>query len=181
MSITVRSAKKSESAELDVLMQAYLAELAQFSRDLQPDEDGRYQYPYLPAYWQDPNRYPFLFRVKDTLAGFALCRFDIDPVNGQRYMELAEFYITPDFRRQRLGQKAANALWELFPGYWEVRVMAANTPALPFWQQAITSYTGGKFSEQEKQELIGRWHVFRFESVPGFELPDDYEPDVVDY
>jgi len=179
--VTVRSAKQADKPQLDSLMQQYLMEFSSFEANLRPDDSGRFVYPYLDAYWQDPNRYPFLLKLQEETVGFALCRYDIDPANGQQYMELAEFFVLSKWRRNKIGESAASKLWELFPGYWEIRVMAENKGAIPFWQSTIDGYTKSKFSEKSIQELRASWIVFRFESASDFDMPDDFEPDIVDY
>lgn len=51
---------------------------------------------------------------------------------------IAEFFIAPFWQNQGLGLKAARAVWELFPGEWEVSLSPGNTRALQFWAKAIT-------------------------------------------
>ncbi|MDZ7686141.1 MAG: GNAT family N-acetyltransferase [Gammaproteobacteria bacterium] len=117
----VTSAKVREQDRLFGLLQDYLAEFDEFE-DVEKNEDGTYVYPFLPHYWEDPNRYPFLFRADDELAGFALLRFEVDPASGYESMDMAEFYVVPNYRRNGYGREAARRWWDLFPGRWIVRV-----------------------------------------------------------
>ena len=41
----------------------------------------------------------------------------------------------------------ARHVWDRFPGRWQVREIAANTPAHAFWREIIGRYTGGRFEE----------------------------------
>lgn len=176
----VTSAKKAEAPLLETLIQEYLAEFARFEA-VEQDDSGRYVYPYLPHYWEDPNRYPFLFRLQDQVVGFALLRFEVDPVVGNERMELAEFFVREPFRRRGMGTRVAEHLWNLFPGRWVVRVLRSNRNAYPFWQQAIDRYTGAKFNESPPETAVGGAYTFTFESRASPEMPDDVEPDILDY
>jgi hypothetical protein len=61
--------------------------------DLELGADGRFGYEYLPLYWKESSRYPFLIKVNGHLAGFVFwaCQlyiysdvaFDIHYVNRQ--------------------------------------------------------------------------------------------------
>lgn len=178
--LSVTAAKLGEKPILAELMQAYLAGFAEFE-DVEQDADGRYHYPYLAFYWEDPNRYPFLFRDCDQVVGFALCRFDIDPVSGRESMEVAEFYVDPQHRRQGLGREAATRLWDLFPGRWVARVLKSNKNAIPFWRTIIDKYTEGRFEEQRPATPVGGAITFAFESKTSAGLPDNVEPDHLDF
>ncbi len=178
--LDVRSAKRADKARLGELLQEYLAEFATFEH-IEQHDDGSYVYPYFDHYWEDPNRYPFLFRQGDAPAGFALLRFDIDPATGRESMEMAEFYIRPDFRRSGAGRAAATQLWELFPGRWIVRVLKSNKNAYPFWKTVIAAYTEGRYEEQAPATAIGGAFTFTFESATDAEIPDDLDIDFLDY
>lgn len=177
--LEVRSAKRAEAPLLATLMQSYLAEFATFET-VEKDSDGRYIYPYFDYYWEDPNRYPFLIRVAGEIAGFALLRFEADPLTGESVMHLAEFFIVESFRRRGLGTAAAEYLWNLFPGRWSLGVLKSNRNAYPFWKQAIAGYTGN-YTEQGPAEAIGGAYTFTFMSAVEAELPDDVDPEVFDF
>lgn len=178
--LTVTSAKKSDKAELAAMLQDYLAEFARFDH-VEQDENGRYRYPFLDHYWEDPNRYPFLFRLNGKGCGFALLRFEADPVSGREAMEMAEFYVEAAERRSGMGTQAARRLWDLFPGRWIVRVLKSNVDAFPFWRRVIDDYTGGRFDEQPPATAIGGAWTFTFESATSPDMPDGVEPELVDY
>ncbi len=181
MSVSVTSAKKSEHPVLQNMMQLYLHDFSEFDRAVEIGQDGQYSYPYLDHYWEDPNRFPFLIRNGEKLAGFALVRVLSNPHDGQSYMELSEFFVLRSDRRQGVGAAAACRLWDLFVGNWEVDVMSANTLALPFWRKTINAYTNGDFVLSESGSRAAAWTVFRFESGKDVELPDDLESNVLDY
>lgn len=180
VSLDVRSAKRTDKPLLEDMMQHYLEGFASFET-IQQDAIGKYVYPYLKHYWEDPNRYPFLFRVAGEPAGFALLRFEADPITGQGIMHLAEFFVAPRFRRTGIGTEAARRLWDLFPGRWSVRVLTSNKPAYPFWKQVISHYTAQGYNEQAPFEVVGGAITFTFMSATDTDLPDDIDPELFDF
>lgn len=169
MNVDVRSAKQREAPILENLLQLYLHDFSEFE-DIRPGGDGRYAYPYLAHYWQDPARYPFLFRVDGDLAGFALLRLEADPMTGQQAMDVAEFFVLRPYRRQGVGAQAARKLWDLFPGQWHVRVLQSNESGYQFWKEIIGEYTNGQFSESLAER--GAQTVFVFQSETDSEMPE---------
>jgi predicted acetyltransferase len=90
-------------------------------------------YPYLPLYWSEPGRYPYLVKIGGELVGFALVRSL--PLHGQ--IEMAEFYVVPSKRRQGVGYSAARAVMARHLGEWSIRPLPGSTVALAFWQAVI--------------------------------------------
>lgn len=179
MNVLVRSAKRAQAPQLAELLQDYLREFATFE-SVDQDESGQYVYPYLAHYWEDPNRYPFLFWLDERPVGFALLRHDMDPSTGRQVMDLAEFFVIPDVRRSGLGQAAAHRLWDLFPGPWTLRVLRSNKNAQPFWRKVISRYTGSRYHEQPPEGFAGGFYTFTFTSGSDLDLPDDISPDFID-
>jgi predicted acetyltransferase len=50
-------------------------------------------------------------------------------------------------RGQGVGTAAAAALFDAFPGRWELATPAANIPATAFWRSVSQHYTGGAYEE----------------------------------
>lgn len=166
MMVSVECAPASARDTLANLLELYLYEFSDLDgREI--GEDGRFGYPALDAYWQQPGRYPFLIRVEGKLAGFAL-------VAEQRLIDgaspghlIAEFFILRAFRRRGVGSAAAVQLFDRFPGPWWVGEHSLNLPAQAFWRAVIGRYTGGRFHEERWQEPDGTGGVAqRFETPP---------------
>ena len=87
-------------------------------------------YPYLPLYWTEAGRFPYLIREQGRTAGFALVR----QLPDSGAFEMAEFCVLPDFRARGLGAQAARALFAAHPGAWRIGIMANNAGALRFWR-----------------------------------------------
>lgn len=165
MEVTARPAEKNEQPILENLMELYLHDFSEFI-DIDVSDEGRYGYQYLQLYWEDPDRHPFLIRVDEKLAGFALLRLEKDPANGLPQMDMTEFFILRRHRRLKIGSAAAVILWDLFPGHWQVRVMKSNKNAYPFWKQNIASYTDNHFDEADGEGPMANATVFRFDMKP---------------
>ena len=111
------------------LLELYLHDFSEFE-PADVDDHGYFGYRYLDHYWTDDDRRPLLFRVDGKWAGFALVR------TGAPH-DMAEFFVMRRYRRGGVGSRAARAVFERFPGDWQVRQMAANPRATDFWRRAI--------------------------------------------
>jgi predicted acetyltransferase len=80
------------------------------------------------------------------LAGLALVR-ELDGSGTDRTHSIAEFFILRKYRHQRIGQTAAQRIFDMFPGRWRVAQTENNHPAQAFWRMVISRYTQGNFQE----------------------------------
>ncbi len=140
------------------LLQLYAHDFSEF-HDLELGPDGRFNYPPLPLYWTDPNRYPFLVRIEGKLAGFVLVKRE------SSIWDMVEFFVVRGCRRRGIGTAIAHDVWRRFPGLWEVRVMESNQSALQFWQRAISAFTGTAIQPFSIEKDGKAWKVFSFEST----------------
>lgn len=114
-----------------------------YGRDL--SEHGLYDYGRLDHYWTDDNRYPFLVRVSEQLAGFALVStFQRDEHRETRF---SEFFNLCKYHRQGVGEAVAHDLFARFPGPWVLVEHEHNVAAQRFWRTGIGRYTGEAFAE----------------------------------
>jgi len=146
MRITLKPADEADRPALENMMQLYIHDFSEFAKQT-IDEDGRYSYPYLSHYWQEPYRFPFLIHAEGKLAGFALLRHETDPENDLSNMDMSEFFILRSLRRTGIGSQAAMKIWDQYPERWHVKVLNKNKPAYPFWKGLISAYTENKFGE----------------------------------
>lgn len=83
--------------------------------------------------------------VGGEIAGFCLVRhFHKDDI---RLHDIGEFFIIRKFRHKGLGKQVAYAIFNRFPGRWQVRQLLDNHPAQQFWQKVIAAYTGDQFED----------------------------------
>jgi predicted acetyltransferase len=142
------------------LLQLYAHDFSEFL-DVQLGPDGRFDYAPLPLYWSDPDRYPFLVRMDCKLAGFVLVKRET------RVWDMVEFFVLRGYRRRGIGTGIAHDVFRRFPGPWEVRVMHANRSALPFWDRAISEFTGRPVPPILFEKDGKPWKLFSFDSTPG--------------
>jgi predicted acetyltransferase len=121
VAVTVRPAKESDRELLRRLVAEYLFE---FDGSTGP-------YPYFDAYWDEPERLPFLIEANGTVVGFCLVRVRDD------CWSIAEFSVLAEQRRAGVGRAAVDAIAELARAaestHLEAKVHPSNRAALPFW------------------------------------------------
>jgi ribosomal protein S18 acetylase RimI-like enzyme len=122
--VTLREAGFENREQVRRLLADYLFEF-----------DGRTEpYPYFDAYWQEPERRPFLIVADGRVVGLCLIRVRDDG------WEIAEFTVVPERRRSGAGRAAVEALAELARAAGATHLLAKihpdNLQALPFWLAA---------------------------------------------
>jgi predicted acetyltransferase len=125
---------------------------------LDVQDDGRFDGKRLERHFEDPLCHPFLIRVAGKLAGFALHEGRSRLTGEPGIHDVAEFFVMRKYRRLGIGARASTALFQRFPGSWEVRQVAANVGATAFWRKVIHGHTGGGYDEVA-------WDTERFRGV----------------
>lgn len=137
--IELVAASSSDARLISSLLDEYLRELSQH-RDVPIGATDSANYRYLGAYWSEPGRHAFLIKQGSLEVGFAFVR---DPTSTRAAVhELAEFYINPESRRLGIGRHAALAIWNRFPGEWELQVHSRNAGAVQFWTSCAEQAQG---------------------------------------
>lgn len=60
-----------------------------------------------------------------------------------------EFYIIPARRKNKLGERLATTIFNMYPGDWQVRQIAGADLAKAFWRKIIKTFTQGNYVESE--------------------------------
>lgn len=144
------------------LLELYSHDFSEFM-DLELGPDGRFEYPDLPNFWKEADRFPFLVKVGGHLAGFALVWKGSRVSGDPEVWDLAEFFIARGFRRRGIGAAVAREIWRRFPGAWELRVRDRNQGAVAFWHAAVRAFAthvGHVIVERDDTQ----WHVLSFTS-----------------
>jgi ribosomal protein S18 acetylase RimI-like enzyme len=121
MRASLRPADPGDRELLRQLLFDYLVEL-----------DGRTEpYPYLDAYWVEPERLPFLIVDEEQVVGLCFVRV------RDGGWSIAEFYVVPERRRRGTGRAVVEAVAALArragAAHLEAKVHPDNQQALPFW------------------------------------------------
>jgi predicted acetyltransferase len=127
--VEVQPASVDEQDALQHLLELYAHDFSELTA-ADVGADGLFGWRNLGAWWTEPDRHPFLFRVYGRLAGFAL-------VQSGAPHDMAEFFVMRKYRRSGVGVDAARAVFAKFPGEWQVREVKANVGAVAFWRRAI--------------------------------------------
>lgn len=151
MNISLHLALESEKNIIQNLACFYTYDMSRYCGFLpgwETPHDGRFTCFDLSRYWSEPNRYPFLIKVDNELAGFALVH-KIGSSNDVDWT-IGEFFIIAKFQGKGVGRTAAHKLFKQFPGKWEVMQIPQNTPAIAFWEKVIGEFSGGDLTKSQK-------------------------------
>ncbi len=146
LTIRVEEATIELRPVLGRLMQLYLFEFSRFD-DGDVNDEGLFEYEYFDSYWQDDDRFPFLFYVDTEIAGFVLVNSHSVNTEKRNTKSIAECFVLPKHRKKSVGKRVAFHVFDMFPGAWQVCEMESNTPAQQFWRKVIAEYTNGNFDE----------------------------------
>jgi predicted acetyltransferase len=161
--IAVIPATREQQPIVVNLLELYAHDFSEF-HDVELGEDGRFGYPDLSLYWSEPDRFPFLVRINDKLAGVILVRKGSRISANEAVWDMAEFFIVRRYRRRGIGTHIAHEIWRKFPGPWQIRVMQVNDSAHQFWAHAITAFAGDAFQSSTFEKAATKWHLFSFAS-----------------
>ena len=134
MPVEVLAVPSSERNELWTMYQRYAHELAPMANVV--PVKGEIPAPDFGDFWQKPRHWPFWAVLDGKRIGFALIRF----VPDMSAMQMAQFYIAPEYRRNDYGLAFARAVIARHPGAWRIRQMAANMAAVAFWRHVVEPY-----------------------------------------
>jgi predicted acetyltransferase len=152
MNIQVVSATLQDETALRNLYQFYMYEFARFL-NWAPNYAGRFAEDDLDGCWTDRSRHPFLIRVDEALAGFAIVDAPARSFfTDAEVTHMAEFFVMGAAQGQGVGERVAVLLFEMFPGPWEVFELNQNTDAQAFWRKVIGRYTNGSYEERPLRE-----------------------------
>ena len=111
-------------------------------------EDGLYKPKSYRSYCEDNDKISYIIKVYDDIAGFAL----INQKGLEKHTDwkIDQFFILAKFQRLGIGKIAAEQVWQLNLGKWEVPVIPENLSALRFWENTIAKFTDNHFAKETK-------------------------------
>lgn len=164
--ISLEPVQPAEEPLLANLLELYIHDMSAVFPGLEVGPEGRFGYPRLQQYWNDPTRrFPFLLRCDGRVAGFALVQRGSPVTEDPETLDMTEFFVLRQYRRRGIGARAATLMWKRLPGSWTVRVLEKNTHALAFWREAISAFLGLRTSPARVVTASGEWLVFAFDTV----------------
>lgn len=165
-SVQVTQADPGHALLIQNLVQLYTHDFSEFwagtSRG-ELDSDGRFSAYPLEEYWSRANWWAGLIWCDRKLAGFALINDETHSgLPADRNM--GEFFIVRKHRGGGVGRVAAEILFSMQAGSWELAVARKNTGALQFWRKVIRSSPNASATE-ELDVQTSRWNgaILRFD------------------
>jgi len=165
-SVAVTDAARAQAPIIQNLMQLYTHDFSEFwggtaRGDL--NAQGLFDAYPLDEYWSRPNWSALFIWCRGALAGFSL-------INDETHSELpanqnmGEFFVLRKHRGRGVAQFAAETIFSLHPGSWEVAVTRKNTRAREFWRKSMLR-SGQASNIQELDLQNTRWNgpIFRFD------------------
>ena len=128
----------------------YLHDLSEFEEEYyRLNDHGLWEPDHLPSWLDEQDDWPLLIVADSQRIGFALVNQAPSPyITPGRDYRMSEFFILRRYRRDGIGKRAAFAVFDRFPGQWELSELPRNTGAIAFWRRIIAEYTGGHYAEQ---------------------------------
>lgn len=99
-------------------------------------------------YITNPDRYAYLVKVNDEIAGFMLIHQS--GILSETQWVMGEFFILTEFQNQGIGYSVAHQIWNIHQGIWEVSIIPENKAAYFFWKKVIKAHTNGHYLEEIK-------------------------------
>lgn len=159
MDITLHLMSVDEKYLLIRLMELYNYEFSVYS-DNDISDYGYYGYSHIDDYWNEEGRFPYLIRVDNKIAGFALICPHCDYRKEADARCIGEFFIMLKYRRKGIGSKVAAQLFDKHRGLWEVCYWKNNLPAGKFWKSVVEKYTKNNYQICESEGNIHIGFVF---------------------
>ena len=121
MKIEILPATKQDLETVQNLGRFYVYEMSRYCGFLPTWEvpaSGLYECIDLSPYWKERDHYPFILRVNQELAGFAL----INKIGTSPDVDwnMGEFFVVSKFQGKGIGRSVAEQIFNRFPGVWEV-------------------------------------------------------------
>ena len=118
------------------LARSYEAEFSNLTHK-EPNELGIFEPDTMPIHPYTG----FLLYRNNTPVGFCVVKID-DKLN-----DVAEFYIIPAVRKNKLGHTLATTIFDMYPGNWQVRQISGADVAISFWRKVIGKHTQNQYTE----------------------------------
>lgn len=164
MNLKLIKASIEQKPILANLLELYAYEFTKFC-DNDIGDNGFYGYEYLPLYWTDESRIPYLIYVNEKIAGFALVQKMTSIIDEKDVWDMTEFFILQKYQKKGVGQQAVKKILATYQGSWQVRVLIENKIAIQFWDKTIHQYVKQKPCILKKtiNDNDEEWLIYRFE------------------
>lgn len=150
--VTVKPASISDYPMIQNMARFYVYDLSKecghISNDWRLPVDGLFESFDFKNYFEENTRKAYLVKVYDDVAGFIFLNQAVTCKDSD--WNVGEFFILGRYQRHGVGKIAAEKIWQMHPGKWEVSIIPENTLALKFWENAISKFTADVFEKETK-------------------------------
>ena len=149
MDIELIETTSAHKPVLAALLELYQYDFTEFT-DEDIGKDGRFGGTDIVDRYSggDALRFGFLVKIGGQWAGLTLLHRGAFLIDDAEMMDIVEFFVMRKYRRHGAGETMVRAVFDRFPGRWEVRVHAKNLPGQAFWRTIVGRCTDGRFEER---------------------------------
>lgn len=138
MPLRVTIANREEGEILRRLGQLYLHEMCKCThQELQ--DDGTFEFSRLEDHLADETKFPYIVRLRDRVAGFALVRTR-DTSDDKTFYEISDLFVIETYRRFGVGEEVARVIFDRHPGLWRITARNSAELASNFWKKVVKRY-----------------------------------------
>lgn len=142
MNIELLKVNKEDKEKLFRLLQFALYDGSQYIKN-EINSECLFDYKWFDNYFLDADREAYFIMCDNKIVGFVMINENLKVVDSGH--SIAEFLILPTYRRSHIGKTAANLVFDLFAGNWEVEPIANSDSAYKFWLNVIKDRTNNNF------------------------------------
>jgi predicted acetyltransferase len=159
--VVLEAVTRDDAPTLNNLFELYAYDFSEHV-PLRLKASGRFELTPGDVWWTRDDHFAYFIKVRGELAGFALVRAGSRVTAAPQVTDVAEFFVVRSIRGKGVGQLAAHALFEAFPGPWEVRVRRTNVGAMRFWSRAVENWLHRPVSPSPFSVEGTEWELLRF-------------------
>ncbi|MCU6432994.1 GNAT family N-acetyltransferase [Undibacterium sp. Jales W-56] len=159
--IDLCAATAEDLPRIENMMQFYNYDFSEWHK-IELSDTGLFELQPKAAYWSRNGVKPFLIKVNDALAGFAV--LDDELVDNASDYNLGYFFILRGYRGKGISQLAIQLLLERFQGRWEIYCLRQNLVAEKFWRKTLASVLGYAVISSEVRIHDEDCRLFNFSS-----------------
>lgn len=136
-----------QKAIFERLLQLYEYEFSDITQ-LHPTEDGYFINEELERNIKAHLCDCYLLKFEGKWAGLAVINLKSYLNDDPEIRDVGEFFVMKLYRRRRVGRKMAEALFDLYPGRWEIRQLPNAAESHAFWIRVVDHYTHHHFKDK---------------------------------
>lgn len=136
--VSLKKVPRNQYSRFAKMLKQYQLDLLPFSEELQRNLHKQNQI--VQKYIDDDRLQKFWISEKDQIFGFVILQYvDVPDVDSPLWY-IVEFYVLPQYRRQKVGERAFGAFLNNFYGDFFYYVLKGNHTAKKFWSKMTTLY-----------------------------------------